>query len=172
MNWFVLGVFSVGVLLVILFAKPKNHAYYRSVAEKVHMLFLDGSLSGGRGLAYLRKVDPYVFEELVLDAFEQNGYKVKRNERYSGDGGIDGRVSHGRSEYCLQCKRYKRHIRYEHVEAFSKLCSLRGVRGFFVHTGKTGRKVRQALHSFGNVTVISGEKLCELLSADGDCSVV
>lgn len=43
-------------------------------------------------IAYLRRIDPLVFEELVLSALARRGYAILRNERYSGDGGIDGRV--------------------------------------------------------------------------------
>ena len=57
-------------------------------------------------MAYLRKINPYVFEELVLDGFRSKGYGVKRNRRYSGDGGIDGRVYLDGKEYLVQCKRY------------------------------------------------------------------
>jgi len=40
-------------------------------------------------IAYLRKIDPYVFEELLLEALLSKGFKITRNKRYSGDGGID-----------------------------------------------------------------------------------
>ena len=45
-----------------------------------------------RCLAYLRSVDPLVFEEVVLSALEDAGLFILRNQRYSGDGGIDGKV--------------------------------------------------------------------------------
>lgn len=46
----------------------------------------------GRKFAYLRKIDPFTFEEMILEAYELRGHKVKRNHRYTGDGGIDGKV--------------------------------------------------------------------------------
>lgn len=46
----------------------------------------------GQKIAYLRKIDPFVFEELLLEGFERRGFEVIRNRRYTGDGGIDGRV--------------------------------------------------------------------------------
>ncbi|MEX6059375.1 restriction endonuclease [Enterobacter hormaechei] len=39
---------------------------------------------------YLRKIDPFVFEELLLEGFEAHGFRTIRNKRYTGDGGIDG----------------------------------------------------------------------------------
>jgi len=43
-------------------------------------------------ITHLRSVNPYVFEEMILTALKQRGYPIKRNQRYSGDGGIDGQV--------------------------------------------------------------------------------
>ncbi|MGS6531656.1 restriction endonuclease, partial [Enterobacter hormaechei] len=39
---------------------------------------------------YLRKIDAFVFEELLLEGFEAHGFRTMRIKRYSGDGGIDG----------------------------------------------------------------------------------
>ncbi|WP_375491682.1 restriction endonuclease [uncultured Nostoc sp.] len=43
-------------------------------------------------IATLRKISPYVFEELVLTCCKKQGWQIQRNFRYTGDGGIDGRV--------------------------------------------------------------------------------
>ncbi|WP_192840691.1 restriction endonuclease, partial [Enterobacter hormaechei] len=45
---------------------------------------------------YLRKIDPFVFEELLLEGFEAHGFRTIRNKRYTGDGGIDGQVIIGK----------------------------------------------------------------------------
>ncbi len=42
----------------------------------------------GQKIAYLRKIDPFVFEELLLEGFERRGFEVIRNRRYTGDGGL------------------------------------------------------------------------------------
>nr|WP_306670548.1 restriction endonuclease [Acidithiobacillus ferrooxidans] len=55
----------------------------------------DAQETFARRIAYLRKIDPLVFEELVLDAFQKEGWLVQRSTRYSGDGGIDGRIVSG-----------------------------------------------------------------------------
>ena len=34
----------------------------------------------GAKLNYLRKINPFVFEELILSAFKDKGYKIKRNK--------------------------------------------------------------------------------------------
>ena len=45
----------------------------------------------GYKIAYLRKIDPFTFEELLLEGFESHGFRTIRNKRHTGDGGIDGR---------------------------------------------------------------------------------
>ena len=154
----------IGVLvLAFLLRRPgRMHAKYRSAAEKLHKRFLSGELSGAQGIGYLRKIDPYVFEELVLDGFQANGYRVIRNNRYSGDGGIDGRVQYNGKTYLIQCKRYKSYIQISHVEEFGRLCEEAGLYGFFVHTGKTGAGSWEGKSR--RIRFVSGERLLSLLS--------
>lgn len=67
-------------------ASEWRHRHYRRKAERV-MAQLSSLPEGGAGVKYLRKINPYVFEELLLLAFERRGMRVIRNSRYSGDGG-------------------------------------------------------------------------------------
>ncbi|HCJ0405636.1 TPA: restriction endonuclease, partial [Klebsiella variicola] len=64
----------------------------------------------GQKIAYLRKIDPFVFEELLLEGFERRGFEVIRNRRYTGDGGIDGRVKIDGQTWLIQAKRYTSYI--------------------------------------------------------------
>jgi len=112
-----------------------------------------------RSLAYLRRIDPLVFEELVLAAFRDAGWTVRVNAAYSGDGGIDGRVwvddwrtvdpwfaQHApdrelRGWAGVQCKRYEGAVQREHLRQFPHdLARADLVAGFFVHTGTTPRR--------------------------------
>ncbi|EPO2651139.1 restriction endonuclease, partial [Klebsiella pneumoniae] len=61
----------------------------------------------GYKIAYLRKIDPFTFEELLLEGFESHGFRTIRNKRYTGDGGIDGQVIIGKHRYLIQAKRYR-----------------------------------------------------------------
>ncbi len=161
-----------GVLLVAFLWKwpSRRHGRQREKARRLHTRLLSGELSGAAAIAYLRKIDPYVFEELVLDGFEANGFKVTRNRRYSGDGGIDGHVSFDGEDYLVQCKRYKAYIQVRHVEEFAELCTRRSQEGFFVHTGRTGPGAKDARS--GLVEVVSGDRLLALLSSKKNPSVV
>lgn len=140
------------------------HARYLKQAKLVYGKLQDTGYSNAQKLTFLRRINPYAFEELVLLAFAGKGVPIKRNARYSGDGGIDGIVIIEGEERPVQCKRYRSHVNVRHVEAFAELCHRRGTRGFFVHTGRTGRASYSALGEYRNIEIISGEKLINLLS--------
>lgn len=108
---------------------------------------------------YLRKIDPFVFEELILHSFRQKGYKIKRNKKYTGDGGIDGKVIINKQTYFIQAKRYTDFINPRHVENFAALCQKHKVKGYFIHTGKTGQKSFDIKKEHKSIEIISGNKL-------------
>ncbi|WP_312352558.1 restriction endonuclease [Sphingobacterium siyangense] len=115
-------------------------------------------------MAYLRKIDPFVFEELLLDAFESKGFKVIRNKRYTGDQGIDGVVWKAGQKYLIQAKRYKGHIKLKHITEFSDLVETHDCQGLFCHTGKTGLGSKTASKVNGKIIIISGSTLLDLIS--------
>ena len=144
-------------------ATKRRHSRRIRSAEGVRNLLAEGSLVPAQAFSYLRKVNPYTFEELVLEGFLKDGYKVRRNKRYSGDGGIDGRVSKDGEEYLVQSKRYRGYISRQHVEDFSRVCTRECLKGFFVHTGKTGDASWETAGTFGNVEIVSGDRMLRLV---------
>lgn len=121
--------------------------------------------SPGLIFSYLRqRVDPFMFEELLLTAFEQKGHSIKRNKRYTGDGGIDGQVKIDGQWHLIQAKRYQNTIRPSDVKAFSNLCNERGKPGLFIHTGRTGPASRHLANQCPKVSFLSGSKLIELFT--------
>ena len=113
-----------------------------------------------RALGYMRKVPPQVFEELVLSVFERSGFLVQRGRRYSGDGGVDGRVWLAGRGFCsVQCKRYSGHVDMGHVREFADLCKREGRPGLFVHTGRTGSGSAGEARGSGLVAMVSGQDL-------------
>lgn len=116
-------------------------------------------------MSYLRKVEPLVFEEVVLSALEDAGLLVLRNRRYSGDGGIDGVVwLPGRGWYAIQVKRYQSYVDREHVRAFGAAVRMGGFSGgLFVHTGRSGAAVYEELVA-GGIHLVSGQRLAELIT--------
>ena len=120
--------------------------------------------AAGRSLAYLRAVDPLVFEEVVMSALEDAGLLVLRGTRYSGDGGLDGAVwLPGRGWHAVQCKRYRRHVCLAHVCAFGDVV-LRGNYdgGLFVHTGRSGAALYPQMAA-GRIGLLSGDRLLHLV---------
>ena len=162
--WAVLASCFVLLVFIALARGGDRHCRYRRKAKRTLAKLVSMGPDNFPGMmTYLRKVNPYVFEELVLTAFEKHGYKVRRNRRYSGDGGIDGRLRKGLRRYVVQCKRYSSYVNPEDVRQFVELCERSGRKGFFVHTGKTGRASKVAAGGGGPVTIISGDRLCRLM---------
>ena len=145
--------------------KPRhrnNIAKSRAVLRQLRAW--EGPYLHPRCFAFLRKVDPLIFEEMVLTALEDCGLFVWRNVRYTGDGGIDGKAWHPRHGWCaIQVKRYSEHVSAGHVRQFAELVAThRYPAGLFVHSGRSGAALYQHLgHS--RLTLISGERLLALL---------
>lgn len=112
-----------------------------------------------KSIGYLKKIDPYVFEELVLTAYQNKGHRIKRGRSYSGDGGFDGHVQFDKIWYGVQCKRYKGSINPAHVKEFVQITEY----GIFVHTGRTGETSKEATVGT-NIKFISGQKLIDLIT--------
>ncbi len=145
---------------------PRGH-HRRIRAARRTLDLLNGWLrqdadAAPRCFAYLRKIDPLAFEELILEAFRRTGIRVKRGRRYSGDGGVDGHVRRDGRWCPIQCKRYKSAINPAHVTDFSRIVERsRAPRGYFIHTGRTGDASWSARGS--DVQMISGQRLIDLL---------
>ncbi len=116
---------------------------------------------------HLRSLDPLEFEEIILEAFYRLGNPIRRNLRYTGDGGIDGRVKIEGKWALIQCKRYRDTIQPQHVQDFAHvLRKHRSTLGLFVHTGRTGDLSRShAQASATQILFVSGDRLCRLLAA-------
>lgn len=143
--------------------RTRRHQRYRATASRV-MKRLNELQGDARRLKYLRKISPYVFEELLLLAFEQQGMPVIRNPSYSGDGGLDSQVVINGERWLIQAKRYGRTIRPAHIDAFGELLRRKGCRGFFIHTGRTGNISRARLTLWPDIELISGQRLLQLLN--------
>lgn len=124
----------------------------------------DNGETFARRIGYLRNIDPMVFEEMVLDAFQRDGYTIQRNARYTGDGGLDGRVHMDGGWWAIQCKRYRNAVHTEHIYNLREDALRVGcIGGVFVHTGKTPKGAKYAAQG---ITVISGKRLTDWLSGE------
>lgn len=114
----------------------------------------------------LRIMDPLVFEEFILESLNGCGYGIRRNKKYSGDGGIDGLVNIDGDWIPIQCKRYRRYINNKHVSEFSEIVRSSNYKyGLFIHTGTTGTKSKLKIEN-SPVVLISGEILISLIAGN------
>ena len=161
-------IFLVVVIMLVALNRKADHALsphgrkWRA-ARRVRKKLQRDDMNAAQRLSYLRKIDPYVFEELVLMSFREAGYAITRNRRYSGDGGVDGRMKKDGVRWYVQCKRYGGYICARHVDEFSAVCERAGVHGVFVHTGKTGVASKEVARQDENITIVSGGRLLWLV---------
>lgn len=159
-------VLIVGFIFIRCYHYFFNNRHQRKIRQAAKILKRIRSFQGEhvnqKIFSYLRKIDCFVFEEMILTCFKEAGCKIIRNKRYTGDGGIDGRVIIDGALHLVQCKRYKQYINRRDVQIFDhKVTEYKAKKGFFVHTGKTG-KASQEQH-YTNVKMISGARLITLL---------
>lgn len=143
----------------------RKQAQARRVIDKINTF-----PAFGQKLAYLRKIDAFTFEELLLEGFERRGFEVIRNRRYTGDGGIDGRVIIDGETWLIQAKRYTDYIAVGHVRDFQQLLETRRCRGFFCHTGKTRSGTKNLISQDARLFLISGQRLLDLIAQDAPFS--
>src|SRR3546814_1120967 len=90
-------------------------------------------------------MNPHAVEEIILDAAEAAGHRIRRNHAYTGDGGIDGAIMVDGVWHLVQTKRYRKTISPQHVADFTALCARRGQPGLFVHRSEEHTSELQSL---------------------------
>lgn len=170
----VLAVLCVGKALDLLRgrrpgARERRHAFHQRDARRVRAK-LDELESNAQRLAYLRKIHPLTFEELLLDVAEARGCPIERNERYTGDGGVDGRLEWQGQTVLVQAKRYQNHVRAADVAEFVELVRRSGTQGWFIHTGRTGKGAIEAVRGTP-VRIVSGDRLLKWVTEDPTAAV-
>lgn len=117
-----------------------------------------------KSINYLKKINPFVFEELILNVIQDTNVHIIRNKSYSNDGGIDGMFKTKNGRVLIQCKRYKNYINNKDVlDLAQKVKAGKFYHGIFVHTGKTGEKSKDIVKEHQNITFISGSLLIDIL---------
>lgn len=152
----------VAALLWLVIKWDKNRHYTSRFEASRRLKQLKRIDTPEHKICFLRGVDPFVFEEMILTALKKDGHKIIRNKKYTGDGGIDGQVFIKGKHYLIQAKRYKAHINAAHVREFAQICKRRNAHGLFVHTGRTGKQAAQNARA-ANMLMISGDRLLKML---------
>lgn len=152
------------ILLVGIVFLPKPRSRHKKNIDKSQLILkkLRSFEHDGAVINYLRKIDPFVFEEVLLTAFSDLKINIIRNMKYTGDGGIDGRIVFNGKIVLLQAKRYAGPVKTSDINELSDKCLEANTRGLFIHTGTTPKKSAPP----ANVTVVSGSKLVQLIKSD------
>ena len=160
--WLAYGLF---MLIILIIGKRRFNRHALRIKQSKRCL---GKLKEihhpGAKIEYLRKINAYTFEEIILTAIEKNkNAKIKRNKRYSGDGGIDGKFWIKNELYIIQAKRYANEIQLQHVKDFSRKVEQANCKGIFVHTGRTPESAWRQIQSNSSIEIISGSRLIDLI---------
>lgn len=159
--WFEIAI--IGLVIIILLAKWRQyhskHAFNVRISKK-HLKRLRALPCSKRQMVFIRAVNPYIFEEMILTSLQKMGHRIKRGTSYSGDGGIDGHVKIFGHQCYIQAKRYKGYIIANDIKSFSELCKKNKVKGLFVHSGRTGKLSYQL--KAPHIDIVSGERLLQL----------
>lgn len=124
-------------------------------------------------LTQVRSMDPYKFEQLVVDLLFAMGYGGSRAEaanvtKASNDEGIDGIISDDRlglDMIYIQAKRWKENIGRKEIQAFvGALAGKQATKGVFITTsGFRSTAVEYADAVTQKVVLIDGDRLGELM---------
>jgi len=140
---------------------PRYRAYISNKVIKKIRKDKD-NYNNAQRLSYLRTIDPFVFEEILLSLFQERGFKIKRNKKYTGDGGSDGVIWFNGHKTHIQAKRYKAYINKAHIIKLHQLTLKSKSKGIFIHTGKTGKGSLGSAQELG-IDIVSGDKLIQFL---------
>jgi len=108
--------------------------------------------------SYIRSVDHYLWEEIIMTCLEERGYSIHRT-KYSRDGGSDGEFVFEKDYIVIQAKRYRGRISKKHVQDLHHLVlrSKKFKRGLFIHTGKSSEPILQYVRDSNNdLAMLSG----------------
>ena len=121
----------------------------------------------------MAKMDPYIFEQLVLDLLSAMGYGGSREEaakvtKKSADEGIDGVINEDRlglDVIYVQAKRWKDQVGRKEIQSFvGALAGKQANKGVFICTSNFSNHARDYADSVPQkVILIDGTRLAELM---------
>jgi restriction system protein len=118
-------------------------------------------------LEVLRRICPFVFEELLLHVCTDQGWQVERS-CYTHDGGIDGAFyPWAGARFLIQAKRYTHEIEPAHVLQFVEVVEReQAAGGVFMHTGVSCEDLLFIEQNARDIILLSGEDLVAFLWGD------
>lgn len=166
-----IGIFFFALKISYFKREKYSHKWRKKTSIKI--LEKIDTFSPQQVFVYIRKIDPFVFEETILSALEKReDIQIVRNKRYTGDNGVDGvfyikiQTEEGvvNKKCLIQAKRYKSFVNSKHIEDFNqKILNEKAHLGLFVHSGKTRKPSLSENKHSEHLRIISGDKLIKLL---------
>lgn len=157
------GFILIAAIWIAAWKHLRPNAYHRRVrGQSKRALKRMQSMTPGAMINYMRKMNPHAVEEIVLDAAHAAGHRIRRNDAYTGDGGVDGEIMVDGVWHLVQTKRYRKTISPQHVSDFAALCARRGQPGLFIHCGRTGQKSRS--NATAQIRFVSGSAITALIT--------
>lgn len=157
------GFMLIAAIWIAAWKHIRPNAYHRRVrGQSKRALKRMQTMTPGAMINYLRKMNPHAVEEIVLDAAHAAGHRIRRNDAYTGDGGVDGEIMVDGVWHLVQTKRYRKTISPQHVADFALICAQRGQPGLFIHCGRTGQKSRA--NATQHVRIVSGSLITALIT--------
>jgi restriction system protein len=154
---------AIVVFYLIVFAKSKEK--WRIDKSKYVLKELNKMSDPSHIFTKLRRLDPFLYEELILTSIDINNPNVEitRNKRYTGDGGIDGVIKINGVIVAIQAKCYTNEIVTSDVlKLQTDMAKVGATYALFVHTGRT-RPATWTKTKDSNVFIVSGASMIALL---------
>lgn len=155
------GVLFLMHLMKLIFAKrirtfqPWRRVYAKKWLKEFRRN--QGRYSDSQRFKYIREMDFFLFEEVLITCFEERGYKVIRT-KMTRDNGSDGYVFLNDELVAIQAKRYSGPIAKKDILSFERLVTNGSKinKGLFIHTGKTSQPIKDIARNSNCIELISG----------------
>ncbi|KXS55410.1 MAG: restriction endonuclease [Marinobacter sp. T13-3] len=111
----------------------------------------------------LQDMSPYAFEYLITEGLKGKGVKVRKIQRASGDGGIDGMAHVEGRWHLIQAKRYSSPVASQIIEEFVGVCQERRMPGLFVASNGFTMPARLAAKRSKRLKLMDGRQLVKAI---------
>lgn len=150
---------SVAYAITLVLSKKKKKSWRIKASKKWLKKFRSNAnkFNAHQRFNYIRKVDHFLWEYILLRCFEERGYSIIHTP-LTRDGGSDGFVTINGKFIVIQAKRYKGRISKSHVLELNKLvCQNKQYnKGLFIHTGKSSEPILTYFKQNKDLEIISG----------------
>jgi len=161
--WVWIKLFSLaGIAVLLFFMLPRPGRSWRVPASRRWLKRFRKTahrFSDRQRFSFIRSTNHFLFEDILMSAFEERGYKVRRTPA-TRDGGSDGFVDLDGLRLVIQAKRYKGPIAKQHVIALEVLARTNKNldAGLFIHTGRTSGPIKSYISHSPFLDSLSGSK--------------